>query len=75
MSGDAMNLKSFAAVLSHRQGGVHLKPGQSCQIELSEEEVKNIFGEDIVAHTTDSLSINIRYLPANLAIVDIRRKR
>jgi len=40
----AINFKSFSEVLVKRQGGINLKPGCSLTTELTEEEVKAIFG-------------------------------
>jgi len=68
-----MDLKSFAALLAQRQGGVSLKPGHSCRVKLTGEEVKRIFGEDTVAYAGELLTITIDYLSDNEAIVLIRR--
>lgn len=70
-----MDLKSFAALLVKRQGGVRLKPGQSCRVRLTSADVKRIFGEDTVAYASEFLTITIEYLPDDEAILEIRRNR
>jgi len=68
-----MDLKSFAALLAQRQGGVRLKPGHSCRVKLTGEEVKRIFGEGAVAYASETLTITIDYLPDDEASIEIRR--
>ena len=68
-----MDLRSFAALLAQRQGGVRLKPGQSCRVKLTGADVQRIFGEDTVAYASEFLTISIQYLPDDEAILEIRR--
>ncbi len=68
-----MNLRSFAEILAQRQGGIRLKPGQSCRVRLTGDDVKRIFGEDVVGYASELLTITVQYLPGNEAIVEIRR--
>ena len=68
-----MDLRSFAALLAKRQGGIRLKPGHSCRVRLTAEDVKKIFGDGAVAYASECLTITIDYLPDNEAIVEIRR--
>lgn len=68
-----MDLRSFAAILAQRQGGVRLKPGHSCRVRLTAEDVKRVFSEGTLAYASEFLTITIEHLSGNEAIIEIRR--
>lgn len=54
------NLRSFSNILAERQGGVRLKPGRSYVRDLTEAQVKEIFGDIPAAVATSYVTITVR---------------
>jgi len=55
-----LNMKSFAEVLASRQGGVHLKPGRPVILEMTETEVRKVFGYIPAAVCAYGVTVMIR---------------
>jgi hypothetical protein len=55
-----LNLRSFAQILAEQQGGVRLKPGKTYVRELTEAQIREIFGDIPAAVATSYVTINVR---------------
>ncbi|MBN2569815.1 MAG: hypothetical protein JXB42_10345 [Deltaproteobacteria bacterium] len=69
-----MNLKNFANALAGWQGGIPLKRGQSCILELSGGEVEEIFGEKPAAFAAHGLTITIKPSRKGKYLMTVRRE-
>lgn len=59
------NMRNFADVLAKMQGGIRLEPGRTYSVELTEEEVKKIFGEVPAARVGYGLTFTVNKSPGN----------
>jgi len=67
-----MKSRSFKEVLAECQGGIRLKPGHSYSTELTEAEVREIFGEVPVARAGYGLIVNIRKMANGKLRITVR---
>jgi len=70
-----MDLRSFADVLSSRQGGIYLKPGKSYKKVLTRAQVIKAFGEVPDYTVRYGLVISVTPLSDGRFRVVVRRER
>jgi hypothetical protein len=69
----AIKVRSFAEILAGMQGGIRLKPGQAVSRKMHKSLVREIFGEEIAAYSSPSLTITVRHISGDDCMVTVRR--
>jgi hypothetical protein len=68
------NLRSFSEILAQKQGEIRLKPGRSYVKNLTEAQVKEIFGGEIPsALAIGNIIVNVRKIEHEIYRIIIRR--